>query len=327
MADFWRWRDAYPGRPFWVHFQSTDVHWPWEAVPPVAGLWLSSERRAAFYEMERKIGTVFGSLGRSLALRAPPQVFDKAGIDRKAYFDGVRDAYDEAMAFADLQLGYLVAQLKARGEWENTLLIVTADHGDWPGLGLFDTDGVSRVPYFNPYLTRVPLVVVWPAKIAAGRRFRDPVSLIDLLPTVLDLTDQPRPGHLQGQSLAPLLRGRPGWQPRPVILYETNVDPKTGEVSGAVEIVDGRWGASLAIEQGEAKAEDGPRLLLYDLWNDPYCLRSLHKERPDLVKKYTGLLERRFREHRALAKKFKPRAAGALDPRQLETLKSLGYIG
>ncbi len=327
VADFWRWRDAYPGRPFWVHFQSTDVHWPWEAVPPVAGLWLSSERRAAFYEMERKIGTVFGSLGRSWALRAPPQVFEKAGIDRKAYFDGVRDAYDEAMAFADLQLGYLVAQLKARGEWENTLLIVTADHGDWPGLGLFDTDGVSRVPYFNPYLTRVPLVVVWPAKIAAGRRFRDPVSLIDLLPTVLDLTDQPRPGHLQGQSLAPLLRGRPGWQPRPVILDETNVDPKTGEVSGAVEIVDGRWGASLAIEQGEAKAEDGPRLLLYDLWNDPYCLRSLHKERPDLVKKYTGLLERRFREHRALAKKFKPRAAGALDPRQLETLKSLGYIG
>jgi len=327
QADFWRWRDAYPGRPYWVHFQNTDVHWPWEPVPPVAGTYLSHERRLAFYEMERKIGEVSGSLGRSWALRAPPQVFAKAGIDRAAYFDGVRDAYDEAMAHADLELGYLVAQLQARGEWENTLLLVTADHGDWPGLGLFDSDPSVRVPYFNPYLTRVPLVVVWPAKVAAGQRFRDPVSLVDLLPTVLDLAEQPRPEHLQGQSLAPLLRGRPGWTPRPVILDEINVDPKTGAISGAVEIVDSRWGASLAIEQGGSTAEDGPRLLLYDLWNDPYCLRSLHRERPDLVKKYTGLLERRFREHRALAKRFKPRAAGALDPRQLETLKSLGYIG
>ena len=327
VAEFWRWRDAWPGRPYWVHFQSTDVHWPWEAVPPVAGTYLSHERRLELYEMERKIGEVFGSPGRSWALRAPPQVFEKAGIDRKAYFDGVRDAYDEAMAYADLQLGYLVAQLKARGEWENTVLIVTADHGDWPGLGLFDSDPAARVPYFNPYLTRVPLVVTWPAKIAAGQRFRDPVSLIDLLPSVLDLTEQSGPDHLQGQSLAPLLLGRPGWQPRPVLLDETNVDPKTGEVTGALEIVDGRWGASLAITQGAAKAEDGPRLLLYDLWNDPYCLRSLHRERPDLVQKYTSLLERRFREHRALAKKFKPRAGGALDPRQLETLKSLGYIG
>ena len=101
--------------------------------------------------------------------------------------------------------------------------------------------------------------MVWPAKIAAGQRFRDPVSLIDLLPTVLDLTEQSRPDHLQGQSLAPLLLGRSGWEPRPVLLDETNVDPKTGEVSGAFEIVDGRWGASLAIAQGAATPEDGRR--------------------------------------------------------------------
>lgn len=328
VADFWRWRDAYPGRPYSVHFQNTDVHWPWEPVAPVAGTYLSHERRLAFYEMERKIGEVSGTLGRSWALRAPAQVFEKAGIDRKDYFDAVRDAYDEAMAFADLQLGRLVAQLQARGEWENTLLIVTADHGDWPGLGWFDSDPAARIPYLNPYLTRVPLVVVWPAKIAPGQRFRDPVSLVDLLPTVLDATDQPHPEHLQGQSLAPLLLGRPGWQPRPVILDEINVDPKTGEISGAYEIIDGRWGASLVIAQGGPHTGgDGPRLLLYDLWNDPYCLRSLHQERPDLVKKYTAVLERRFREHRALSKQFKPRAGGALDPRQLETLKSLGYIG
>jgi hypothetical protein len=115
-----------------------------------------------------------------------------------------------------------------------------------------------------------------------------------------------------------------------------NVDPKTHELSGAIEMIDGRWGASLAIAQdvrgpdvqvhGIQGAESGPRLLLYDLWSDPLCRRSLHAERPDLVKLYTGLLEREFRAHRALAKQYPRSGEGALDSRQLDTLKSLGYI-
>jgi arylsulfatase A-like enzyme len=326
QGDFWRWREIYPGRPYWVHFQSTDVHWPWEPEAPVAGVFLSRAERASFYEMERKLGAGAGVAARFWALRSGSQTFIRSGVDREAYFDGVRGAYDEAMAYTDLQLGRLVERLKATGEWENTLLIVTADHGDWPGLGYFEaTDPDARVAYLNPYLTHVPLVVVWPHHIAPGQRFREPVSLIDLLPTVLDLTVQPHPGSLQGQSLAPLLLGRPGWQPRPVILDEMNVDPKTHQLSGAIEIIDGRWGASLAIQQSTGD-HAGPPLLLYDLWSDPYCRHSLHAERQDLVKHYTGLLERQFREHRTLAKQFPRTGEGALAPSQLDALKSLGYI-
>ena len=91
-----------------------------------------------------------------------------------------------------------------------------------------------------------------------------------------------------------------------------------------------RRGASSASWRRGAKClhkeDEGPRLLLYDLWNDPYCLKSLHKERPDLAKKYTGILERKLREHQALAKKFPRGKAGAMDSEQLKTLQSLGYI-
>jgi arylsulfatase A-like enzyme len=327
QAAFWKWREAYPGRPFWAHFQSTDVHWPWEPQPPVAGVFFSRAERAAFNEMERKLGTGAGIAGRFWALRSPAQAFVKAGVDRDAYFDGVRGAFDEAMAYTDLQLGRLVERLKASGEWENTVLIVTADHGDWPGLGLFPAaDPAARVPYLNPFITRVPLVVTWPGHIAPGLRLREPVSLIDLLPTVLDLTGQPHPADLQGQSLAPLLRGRPGWQPRPVVFDEMNVDPKSHRMSGAIELIDGRWGASLAISEGAEDPDAGPRLLLYDLWSDPYCRRSVHAEHPDLARRTTARLERIFREHRALAKRYPRGNAGALGPGQLETLKSLGYI-
>ncbi len=340
QGDFWRWREAYPGRPYWAHFQSTDVHWPWEAEPPIAGVFFSRAERTAFYEMERKLGAGSGLAGRFWGLRAGAQSFIKSGVDRDAYFDGVRGAFDEAMAYTDLQLGRLVERLKASGEWENTLLLVTADHGDWPGLGYFEAgDPFARVAYLNPYLSHVPLVISWPGHIKPGQRFREPVSLIDLLPTILDLTRQPHPPSIQGQSLAPLLLGRRGWHNRPVILDEMNVDPKTHLLSGAIEMIDGRWAASLAIDQAAQNAqsqtahiqsiqgsESGPRLLLYDLWNDPLCRHSLHAERPDLVKHYTGLLEREFREHRALAKQYPRSGEGALDTHQLDTLKSLGYI-
>ncbi|HEX2641811.1 MAG TPA: sulfatase, partial [Thermoanaerobaculia bacterium] len=330
QAEFWRWREGSPGEPYWTHFQTTDVHWPWTAVPPVAGAFLSHAEREAFYDMERRLGAASGTPGRSWGLRAGAAAFEKAGISRDAYFDGVRGAYDEALLHNDLQLGRLVERLKATGEWAHTILIVTADHGDWPGLGLFPpADPAARIPTFNPYLTHVPLVVVWPERIRPGQRFRDPVALLDLLPTVLDLAGQPKPEHLMGQSLAPLLLGEPlgaaGWKPRPVILDEFTVDPATKRLAGAIEIVDGRWGASLAIgpDPGE---ESGPRLLLYDLWNDPYCRRSLHAERPDLARRYAGRLETVFRDHLRRGKAFRRAAPGTVGSRQLETLRSLGYI-
>ena len=67
-------------------------------------------------------------------------------------------------------------------------------------------------------------------------------------------------------------------------------------------------------------------LLLYDLWNDPMALWSLHEERPDLVQKYTELLEEQFEAHLALAQYFTPSGEVELTPAQLRTLRSLGYI-
>ncbi len=67
-------------------------------------------------------------------------------------------------------------------------------------------------------------------------------------------------------------------------------------------------------------------LLLYDLWNDPHCLKSLHEERPDLVKKYTKFLEAQFEAHQSLAQHFTRSEDSPLTPEQLRTLRSLGYI-
>ena len=259
-------------------------------------------------------------------------------MNRVAFWSAQRDLHDETMAHQDYQIGRLVAGLEAAEEWEETLLIIAADHGvaagtgvdyslrmrdplppSWSlgyrrggGWGRFGGAGGTG-PMLRSGVSRIPLIVVWPGHIAPGQRFSESVSMIDILPTFLDLADLPMPEVMQGQSLAPLLQGEEGWEPRPVILDNFVVDDE-GRLGGRIEVVDGRWGASLEINP------------------DPYLppedrgLHSLHEERPDLVKKYTEFLETQFAAHQALAEQFTPGEDSPLTPEQLRALRALGYI-
>ena len=237
------------------------------------------------------------------------------------------------MAHNDYQLGRLIDRLKAEGEWDNTLLIIGGDHSIeayFNGMGLALNDSLPprwSWPILRPTISRVPLMFVWAGHIEGGQRIAHPVSMIDVLPTLLDLVGLPPAEIGQGQSLAPLMLGRDGWEPRPVILDEFTADFTTGELEGRIEVVDGRWGASLEINDPEWYGGSRPSpLLLYDLWNDPMALWSLHEERPDLVQKYTAFLEEQFEAHVALSQYFTPSGGVELTPEQLRTLRTLGYI-
>jgi hypothetical protein len=94
--------------------------------------------------------------------------------------------------------------------------------------------------------------------------------------------------------------------------------------------MDGRWGASLEIN---SPPDLHPRyrreapLLLFDLWEDPNCLRSLHAERPDLVAHYAAQLQTLWEAHRMLAEHYTAAEGSSLTPDQLEALDALGYVG
>lgn len=329
---FWKWRENYPGQPYFVHFQTTDVHEPHDLRPPFSGLFIASERRARVADLEERLESadLWG-----------PEAQRRMGDDWLTYAGAKRDLYDESMAYQDYQIGRLVERLKAAGEWERTLLIVASDHGiaagsqDWeilmqqPVPAAYDFSH-RATPMFRPGVSRIPLILVWPERIAPGQRFEEPVSMLDLLPTALELSGLPMPRIFQGQSLMPILLGREGWERQPVIFDQFEADPDTGELGGRIEVVDERWGASLEIHPKSASDDPGDRrpapLLVFDLWNDPLCLDSLHDERPDLVEKYTGFLEQQYKAHRDLGKIFSRGQEPALTPEHLETLRSLGYI-
>ena len=331
---FWSWREDYPSQPFWAHFQTTDTHGDFPAPPPFGGLFVTADEWQSYSESHDRLRE--SGPGRAIYSSA----WDSTGISRTAFYSVAKSLYDEAMAHNDYRLGQLIDRLKAEGEWENTLLIIGGDHSiraAYIDMGLTLSDSLPlrwSQPMLRPTVSRVPLMFVWPGHIEGGQRITPPVSMIDVLPTLLDLLELPPAEIAQGQSLAPLMLGRDGWEPRPVILDEFYVDSDTGELDGLIEVIDGRWGASLEIgsylygKDGDVppEARRPVPLLLYDLWNDPMALWSLHEQRPDLVQKYTAFLEEQFEAHLALSQYFTPSGEIELTPEQLRTLRTLGYI-
>ncbi len=352
--EFLQWRDDWPAEPYWVHIQPTDVHEPHAPVPPFAGTYITPERRADFEEWWRKVHAYQGPEVDTVLGRYVDRL-DRIGIDRRDFFTAQRDLYDETMLHADHQIGALVQSLKDRGEWERTLLVLTADHGHPAGSfsrfgrGLLvpqpeDWEGALA----DSYRSHVPLLVVWPGQLPAGKRVDTRVSLIDLLPTLLDLSGLPPAEVRQGQSWRPLLTGEGEWRPQPVVLEQLQAHEGTGQLVGHVEMIDGRWAASLEVmpeglvpdwrESGESMRTAGgwraarphrpstPRLLLYDYAADPLCTRSVNDAHPDVVEDFTERLEAQWAANQVLAQQFAGAGGAVMTDEQLEALRLLGYI-
>ena len=139
---------------------------------------------------------------------APPPEFDP-GQHRKAdavadaartpsNIDRVRERYLGEVAFNDASFGQLVDFLKQRNLWENTVVILTSDHGE----AFWEYGQAGHGKSLHEEVLRVPLILHGANdRLAPGQRIQRPVSLVDLAPTLLDLAQLPIPEGLDGQNL------------------------------------------------------------------------------------------------------------------------------
>ena len=131
-----------------------------------------------------------------------PEEFDHP-LNKKP--KGAVQRYDAEVAFADAELGRLLAHV--REHHPDTMVIVTSDHGE----GLRDHPGVPRASSHGFVLydsnIQVPLIFNHPG-LQTGVRFADPVQLLDLVPTIAELFGLTVDSQVKGTSLAPILHGK-----------------------------------------------------------------------------------------------------------------------
>jgi arylsulfatase A-like enzyme len=117
----------------------------------------------------------------------------------------VQSWYAAAVAYLDFRIGQLLQHLKDIGAYDNTLVIITADHGE--------NFGEHHLAYhlFCLYdtLIHVPLFMSCPALLPRSKRISDMVSLVDVLPTILELLDLEKEApNVEGTSLVPFSGGK-----------------------------------------------------------------------------------------------------------------------
>ena len=108
--------------------------------------------------------------------------------------------YLAEIAFTDNQIGRLIEALEMSGKRDETFIIVVADHGE----SLGDHGEIQHGFFIYEGATHVPLIISTPFEEIAGVRATEVVSLIDVMPTILDMSGLEIPEAVQGQSLTSL---------------------------------------------------------------------------------------------------------------------------
>jgi arylsulfatase A-like enzyme len=178
------WIDAHPGKPFFVFLNYFDPHDPY--LPP-------QPYRGRFSNLSKPGGLINSHLGREY----PPLT--------TAQLQSEVDAYDGAIAYADEAIRELLEGLDKRNLTQNTIVVLTSDHGEsFGGHGLL---GHGNSLYRDQI--HVPLILRWPGKIPSGIRIKAPVSNVSLGVTLLDLVGIKNQNTFTGPSLTQLW-ARPG---------------------------------------------------------------------------------------------------------------------
>jgi arylsulfatase A-like enzyme len=291
------WLEQSPAEPFFLFAHYNDAHWPYDPPSPFG----------AEFVADYQGGLTPGDTVSVVESRGAP-ITGMSTADVR-YVEGL---YDGEIQYLDSQVGELLDRLPEGRSNRDTLLMITSDHGE----EFLEHGSASHGYTLYEEQLHVPLILHWPGRLSA-RRVPKLVASIDLLPTVLELISVGfRPGVLQGESFAALLRGGEGSGRAHVFAEAT--------YRGDLQALRSAAGKKLIRSAANESAE------LYDLSVDPGELRDLTTVSLDEAAVLGGRLaewqERNARVRSSLSGIAGDAAEVVLDEEWEARLRELGYI-
>lgn len=228
-----------------------------------------------------------------------------ASEDDREWIGTSVDLYDGEILFVDTQIGRLLDGLEEMGLLENSLVVLTSDHGE----EFLDHGGTKHGRTLYEEVLRVPLLIRMPDLSSAGRTFDRPVGLVDLMPTVLELAGAEQPQSIHGRSLVADLSSGGGEQ-QPTRYFGQVLHLEMARVDD-LKIIRNRN------QQGSEE--------IYDLGADPLERVNLADLHSDEMQELLGLFEELDEDAIALGPGIQQQDVAEEDE-ALEALRALGYI-
>ncbi len=285
---FLEWLAVRQDRPWFAHFVFYRPHPPLIAPEPYNALVDPADVR-----FPARAATLEAEKGQHPLLAYELERLSEPGrYDEHAPFDPVsapgleirqmRAAYYGLIAEVDHHIGRIVDHLKATGEYERTLIVVTSDHAEMLG----DHHVWGKEIYFDPAF-HLPLVVRDPRREAdgsRGSRIDAFTEAIDIMPTILDWLGLDVPRACDGRSLLPLLRGRMPEDWREAVFFEHDFRTVATQRAETALGISSDQCSYAAIRDRRYKYVHFAALppLLFDLAGDPHEMENL-AGRPDMA--------------------------------------------
>ncbi|HEY0371160.1 MAG TPA: sulfatase-like hydrolase/transferase [Thermoanaerobaculia bacterium] len=204
--------------------------------------------------------------------------------------------YDGEIAAADAIVGEFIDSLKARGIYDRAIIVFFSDHGE----GLSQHGEPEHGIFLYREAIHVPLVVKLPSNARAGETIASPVGLVDLLPTIAELTNVAAPARVDGVSL--FAAAAPGRR-----IYSETMYPR----------IHLGWSELRSLESDRHHYIQAPRSELYDMTADPGETRNILADE----RRVAASMKEELGKHGTAAA-----TPGAIDPEEARKLAALGYL-
>jgi arylsulfatase A-like enzyme len=185
--------------PFFLYLGTIDAHVSWRAHQPWVGKYDPEPYQGPFVK-----GCSDPQLDQIVAGKLKVNERDRVRIVA---------CYDSDISYNDQQFGELLKLLEANGRSDDTMIVLTADHGE----EFWDHGRIGHGQSLRQELIHVPMVIYFPPLFPAGKVVEEGVEIVDLLPTMADALGVKIPTDVQGESLIPLAQGIGAGYPRPAI--------------------------------------------------------------------------------------------------------------